>query len=358
MRQPMLERSRGRRRSKPRRSRTLSARHSFRFTLISASVRDLSQIPVLKPIIGPLANRFREVVSGSKDGRPDWVESIARGDDEGLFGPGSAVWKIHGNVATIIGGIRALLLQATHPAPLNGVASHSRYKSDPLGRLAGTTKWLTITTFAARTEIERESARVNAMHGKISGTFTTKSGESAPYRASDERYLLWVHCAFTDSFLKSYLAVGEGIRPRDGDDSILQGRELADAYVNEWALSAIPLGLEGAPRNLAELEAVLDEFRVQELTRNERTKEVINFILKPPFSKGGLFFYSILAKAAILTLDDRDRELLQLRRPSRINVYLSRFALTMLSAILGHRSPSEKVARERIDRIRRLDQMR
>ena len=318
-------------------------------------MHDLSHLPFVKP----LANRFREVVSGSKDGRPDWVSKISEGDDEGFFGPESAVWKIHGSVVTIIGGIRALLLQATHPAPLNGVASHSRYEADPLGRLAGTTKWLTITTFASREAIEAEAKRVNGMHSRVSGEFTTKSGARAPYKASDQRYLLWVHCAFTDSFLKSYLMVGGGVRPpAKGEKTIeeiespLEGRELADAYIAEWARSAEPLGLTDAPRNLEELEAVLDEFRREELALNERTKEVVKFILKPPFSRGGLFFYSILAKAAILTLDDRDRELLQLKRPNRINLHLSNFALKVLSAILGHKSPSEKVARERIARIR------
>ena len=309
-------------------------------------MRDLSHLKVVKP----LANRFREVVSGSKDGKPEWVDSISLGNDEGLFGPRSAVWKIHGSVATIVGGIRALLLQATHPAPLNGVATHSRYESDPLGRLAGTTKWLTITTFASREVIEREAARVNAMHSKVSGTFRTKDGQSAPYRASDERYLLWVHCAFTDSFLKSYLALGEGIRPPSDDDSPLTGRALADAYVSEWALSAIPLGLKNAPKNLEELERTLDDFRSEELALNDKTKEVVEFILRPPFSQGGLFFYSILAKAAILTLDERDRRLLQLKKPWRINLLLSKMALVLLSAILGHRSPSEKVAVERIER--------
>ncbi|MFZ9250512.1 MAG: oxygenase MpaB family protein, partial [Candidatus Nanopelagicaceae bacterium] len=107
----------------------------------------------------PLANRFRLIVSGSQDGRPDWVSSIAEGDDEGLFGPESAVWKIHGSLATLLGGIRALLLQAAHPAPRNGVIEHSRYESDPLGRLAGTTRWLTLTTFASKDVIAREASR-------------------------------------------------------------------------------------------------------------------------------------------------------------------------------------------------------
>lgn len=300
----------------------------------------------------PFANRFRLIVSGSQDGRPDWVASIAEGDDQGLFGADSAVWKIHGSLATLIGGIRALLLQAAHPAPLNGVAQHSRYESDPLGRLAGTTRWLTLTTFASKKVIEREAARVNAMHRTVSGEFKSRDGQLRNYRASDQRYLLWVHCAFTDSFLKSYLAIGEGIRPDDGELTALTGKELADAYVREWALSALPLGLKDAPKSLDELEEIIDGFRSDELFVDDRGREVIRFILNPPFSKAGMLFYSLLTNAAIATLDPRDREILGLKDPSPINLRLARLALMILSAMLGHRSPSEKVARERILRIK------
>ena len=73
---------------------------------------DLSNFFLTKP----LANRFREVVSGSKDGAPKWAYQMLEGNDEGYFGPESAVWEVHGCVSTIIGGIRALLLQAAHPA--------------------------------------------------------------------------------------------------------------------------------------------------------------------------------------------------------------------------------------------------
>ena len=102
----------------------------------------------------PLADAFRKNVSGSKDGLPDWAREIANGDDAGLFKADGAVWKVHGNLGTLVGGVRALLLQAAHPAPLSGVAQHSRYESDPMGRLAGTTRWLTITTFGSTQTIE------------------------------------------------------------------------------------------------------------------------------------------------------------------------------------------------------------
>jgi len=60
------------------------------------------------PLTKPLADKFRESVSGSKDGRPDWVNSIGLGSGPGLFGPDSAVWQVHGTIATLVGGVRAL----------------------------------------------------------------------------------------------------------------------------------------------------------------------------------------------------------------------------------------------------------
>ena len=231
---------------------------------------DLSNFRLTKP----LANRFREVVSGSKDGSPKWVEEMASGG-EGLFGIDSAVWEVHGSVSTIVGGVRALLLQAAHPAALTGVAENSRYQSDPMGRLIGTTKWLTITTFGSMEAIEREAKRVNSMHKHVVGEFKTKNGNKEHYEARDPRYLLWVHCAFTDAFLKAHLAMK------------FPFKNGGDAYVKEWAKSAIPLGLNNAPQSVAELEAELERFRKEELATTNKTYDVVKFILKPPFSKIG-----------------------------------------------------------------------
>ncbi|CAB5241009.1 unannotated protein [freshwater metagenome] len=286
----------------------------------------------------PLADKFRENVSGSKDGRPAWVEGIAQGSGPGLFGPESAVWQVHGSIATLVGGIRALLLQAAHPAPLAGVAQHSRYEEDPMGRLAGTTRWLTITSFAAADVIEREAHRVNAMHSKVTGDYEMKGGSHGLYRAQDPRFLLWVHCAFTDSFLKAHLALGYPIDKG------------ADQYVAEWSKSAIPLGLTQAPMSVAELESTLDDFRRNDLARTELTDGVVKFILKPPFGFGGLFFYRILLNAAIATLDPNELAILALAPRSKSWLKLARISLDIFLAILGPEAPSMKVARERIAR--------
>lgn len=147
-----------------------------------------------------VAAGFRNLLSGEADGQPDWVRQLADGQDAGYFGPGSATWAVHGSLPTLVGGIRALLLQTLHPAALAGVMQHSRYETDALGRLVGTTKWLTVTTFGDTAMADRESARVRGMHRKVRGAYEV-GGVSAAYSAGDQDLLRWVHVAFTDSFL-------------------------------------------------------------------------------------------------------------------------------------------------------------
>jgi len=282
------------------------------------------------------ADAFRKTVSGDPSGEPLWAQQMAIGNDIGLFGPGSAVWQVHGCIATLVGGIRALLMQAAHPAALTGVAEHSSYDTDPLGRLERTTRWLTITSFGSTEAIEIEAKRVREMHKRVNGDFETKSGEHSQYSASDPRYLLWVHCAFTDSFLRAHEELGY---------ELPQG---ADLYVKDWALSARPLGLESAPTSKEELSATMQSFAEKEVARIAMTPPIVGFILKPPFGSAGLFFYRILANAAISTIDEPFLTVLGLKKKSKGWLRISRVLLDFLSYMLGHESPSQRIARERI----------
>lgn len=282
------------------------------------------------------ADAFRKTVSGDPSGAPAWAAQMAIGNDVGLFGPGSAVWEVHGCISTLVGGIRALLLQAAHPAALTGVAEHSQYDTDPLGRLERTTRWLTITTFGSTEAIEREARRVNELHSHVHGKFPAKDGSKQTYSARDSRHLLWVHCAFTDSFLRAHQELGY---------SISLG---PDRYVQEWSKSAKPLGLESAPQSQSELRETIANFAAKEVAAIEMTPPIVRFILKPPFSRGGLIFYRILANAAIATIDEPFLSVLGLQKRSKNWLRISRRLLDFLSYMLGHESPSQKIARVRI----------
>lgn len=265
---------------------------------------------------------------------------MAIGDDRGLYGPESDVWKVHGSLATLVGGIRALLMQAAYPAALAGVSQHSAYDTDPLGRLERTTRWLTITSFGSTEAIEREARRVNALHRNVSGEYVGRHGELESYQASQARHLLWVHCAFTDSFLVAYRALG-----RDSDRSVPR-------YVEEWALSAQPLGLQNAPRSDEELKDVLEGFLNTEIGEIGPTRNIVHFIINPPFSRAAMPFYRTLCNAAISTLDPRVLAALGLKRRSRYWLRAVSPMLYGLQLVLGKESPSQTIARERIARLR------
>ena len=125
--------------------------------------------------------------------------------DPGLLGPGSVSWLVLADVATFVGGIRALLLQAAHPEVVAGVGDHSRYREDPLGRLSRTSAYVTATTYGAMPEVEAAVAQVRRIHRVVSGV----SSRGLPYDAGDPGYSAWVHNALTESFLVAHQTYGE-----------------------------------------------------------------------------------------------------------------------------------------------------
>lgn len=52
-----------------------------------------------------------------------------------MFGPGSLAWLINAESVLLLGGGRALLMQAAHPLVAAGVADHSDFTADPFDRL-------------------------------------------------------------------------------------------------------------------------------------------------------------------------------------------------------------------------------
>lgn len=285
------------------------------------------------------ASAFRKAVSGDPKGLPQWSQEMAIGNDVGFYGPDSDVWKVHGSLATLVGGVRALLMQAAYPAALAGVSQHSAYDTDPLGRLERTTRWLTITSFGSTEAIAKEARRVNALHSHVTGDYVDSQRQVHHYQASQSRHLLWVHVAFTDSFLTAYRELG-----RDSDRSVLN-------YVGEWAKSAEPLGLTSAPSSDQELSEVLDGFLDSEIGEIEQTKRIVHFIINPPFSKAAMPFYRTLCNAAISTLDPRVIKALGIKPKSRHWLKVVKPLLNILQLLLGHESPSQTIARERIARL-------
>jgi uncharacterized protein (DUF2236 family) len=120
---------------------------------------------------------------------------------EGLFGPDSMVWRVDRELAVLVGsGSRALLMQIAHPKVAAAVAKHSRFQTDPLGRLFGTLSAIYTFAFADASRATRTVESINHLHSHVNGT--TSRGE--PYAALDPHLLLWVYATLIDSSLLAY----------------------------------------------------------------------------------------------------------------------------------------------------------
>jgi uncharacterized protein (DUF2236 family) len=266
--------------------------------------------------------------------------AVAEGDEPGLYLPNQAPWIVHADFATLVGGVRALLMQALHPGSLTGVRQHSRYEQDPLGRLAGTIRWLTVTTFGPTKSNQAEANRVNKLHTRVKGEYQTASGEKRNYQAADKDLLLWVHVAFMDSFLRAHQNYSK--KPIPGG---------ADEYVRLWAESVKPLGLETAPLSEAELLATLKQFDDQ-LAVNDDTREVIKWLKNPPLPALAKPFYRLFFFAALATMPKHYQELLnQKTLPLWFVKSQTTNILRLMRVAIGSDSPIEDAAIARLRRV-------
>jgi uncharacterized protein (DUF2236 family) len=286
-----------------------------------------------------LSLRFRRLLTGDPKGVPPWLEIVAKGDEPGLYLPNQAPWIVHADFATLVGGVRALLMQALHPGSLGGVSQHSRYEQDPIGRLSGTIRWLTVTTFGSLEAIQGEAGRVNRLHDKVVGKYETAEGEQRPYRAADPDLLLWVHVAFMDSFLRAHQNYSK--KPIPGG---------ADEYVRLWADSVKPLGLASAPMSEAELISTLDCFR-SKLVVTEKTKQVIHWIRKAPLPALAKPVYALLFHSALASLPAEYRRMIGIRSwPLWLTRPVTTTLLRLMRVSIGPESPIEDAAKARLKR--------
>ena len=220
----------------------------------------------------------------------------ARPADQGLFGPGSIVWRVHRDRSFPLAGMRALMVQALHPLAMAGVAQHSDWRRDPFGRLAATSGYVLTVTYGDRAAVHRAAARVREVHRHVRGI---DPETRLPYAAEDPDLLLWVHAALVESIVAIVQRYGRG----------LQGPE-ADRYVAEMVPFAEIVGVPAAmvPTSVAALDEYLRSVELVRVT--EAAREAIAVVIDPPGldSQDTRELWRELSQVAIGTLPDWARE--------------------------------------------------
>jgi uncharacterized protein (DUF2236 family) len=124
-----------------------------------------------------------------------------------LVPPGHPLWQVHRERVLLLGAGRALLMQLAHPLVAAGVAEHSDFTRDPLGRLRRTLGPMYAMVFgdaAARAAARRG---LEAVHGRVRGRLAAAVGPfpaGAPYDAGDPALRAWVHATLVDSTLVAH----------------------------------------------------------------------------------------------------------------------------------------------------------
>jgi len=219
---------------------------------------------IAKRLRGALMGQVRAVFNDQNKGE----KPVQRKPDESLFGPQSVVWRVHGDVTTMmVGGVAALLLQMLHPAVLAGVWDHSTFRGDMLGRLRRTARFIAVTTYGSAAEAQESIDKVRDVHTRVKGVLPS----GTPYAADDPHLLAWVHVTEAVSFLDAWIRYAEPHMTLADQDR----------YFADFARIAEALGTVDVPRSRAEADALIARVR-PELVVDARTREVARMVLDQP----------------------------------------------------------------------------
>lgn len=223
------------------------------------------------------------------------------GTDFGLFGPGSMAWKLHREPALLVGGLRALMVQALHPLAIAAVADHSDYRADVWGRYARTTNYVVTTIFGTTRQAEAVGLRVREVHRPIRGVDRVTG---RPYAADDPELLLWIHATLVESFLLAYRRFVRPLAPAE-----------RDRYVAEMVRQAELVGLAAVavPATERANDAFIARCRPQ-LVLTGPALEAVDTVLNPPLPRSRRPFWWVAGQAAVSLMPEHALELLGMRR--------------------------------------------
>lgn len=247
---------------------------------------------------------------------------IASDPDEAFMPPDGMARQVHGDLAAmLIGGVSALLLQSLHPLAMAGVADHSGYRDDPLGRLRRTAQFVGTTTYGTTAQAEAAVAQVLRVHRRVKGI----APDGRKYSADDPELVTFIHVAEISSFLAS--------SQRYGPQTL--SRAECDQYYEELAPIAFNLGSKWAPLTMDEAESYLLRLRPK-LYAGPQARQARDWLLRGVAQRPGeRAVYSLVVAAAIGILPGWARRELGLSVAPPVDFVLDTLAVTPMMRMLS-----------------------
>jgi uncharacterized protein (DUF2236 family) len=193
--------------------------------------------------------------------------------------------KVHSEGVLLLGGGRALLMQIAHPLVARGVAEHSQYRQDRIGRLLRTLRPMFAMAFGTKRQAIDAAAAVNHIHESVMG---------AGYRAADPNLLLWVMATLVDTTLYMHERFVRPLTPQE-----------ATAYYEDMRVVGEMLGLAPShmPGSIDVLRRYLNEM-TGSLEVTDEAREIANALFR-----AGPSLWPIMAPTQALTAGLLDEHL-------------------------------------------------
>jgi uncharacterized protein (DUF2236 family) len=270
-----------------------------------------------EPARRDVARNVRRAVGISAEPGP-----IALDPSSAYLAPGSLARVVHGDLPSmLIGGLTALMLQMLHPLAMAGMAQHSSYRDDPVGRLRRTADFVSATTFGTVSEAEAAIAQVHRVHRRVKGT----APDGRAYSAADPELVTFIHVAEMWSFLASSRRYGTAVL----------GPTECDRYYDEVAPVGYALGATWIPRSAGEVEAYFLRVR-PELYVGPQARTTLDWLLKGvarrPEERA---VYALVVAAAVGLLPQWARRELGLTFVRPVELLLDTAAVTPLMRALA-----------------------
>ena len=242
--------------------------------------------------------------------------------DPGLFGPGSAIWTVHGDVSGVVGGVSGLLLGALNEPVTYGTNRFSDYQRDPIKRLGFTSSFVRGVTFGSTPAAEKLIETVRAMHKRVHGTLP----DGRTFSATDSADIVWTGATQAYSIARAHLRYHPD--PLSGGD--------LDRYFAEYAVISERLGAVDPPRSRADMEDYFATMRPR-LTVSEEVLETVRFLRagygSSSVSRAGSL---IVNRAATDLLPEWAKTLLGLRPRTPVAPLATRAAARLLVGALRY----------------------
>ena len=169
-----------------------------------------------------------------------------------FFPPDSKIWQVDREMALLLAGGRALLLQLAHPKVAAGVAQYSRFQQNPLARLQRTMSTMWSIGFDESAKAYAALERVGNIHKHVRGSVQSDEAlpRGTPYDARDAQLLMWVHATLVDSAMVAYDLFVKPLTAQEKACYYEDSKKLAELF-------EIPNAV--VPRSMSEFSAYFDD---------------------------------------------------------------------------------------------------